>query len=78
MDDHDEPPAPIGWPRALLTTAVIVVVAIGALVYGTNAVLTKIHGKTRSSLVGIATLMFFVVLFALAWALRQLQHRKII
>ena len=29
MDDHDEPPAPIGWPRALLTTAVIVVVAIG-------------------------------------------------
>jgi protein-S-isoprenylcysteine O-methyltransferase Ste14 len=78
MDDHNEPPAPIGWPRALVTTAVIVVVAIGALVYGTNAVLTKIHGKTRSSLVAVATLMFFILLIALAWALRQLQRRKII
>ena len=48
------------------------------LVYGTNAVLTKVHGKTRSSLVAIATTMFFVVLFALAWALRQLQRRKMI
>jgi hypothetical protein len=33
------------------------------------------HGKTRSSLVGIVTPLFFVVLIALAWALRQLQRR---
>ena len=78
MDDHTEPPAPIGWPRALLTTAIIVVVGIGVLVYGSNAVLTKIHGKTRSSLVGIVTPLFFIFLLALAWALRQLQRRKII
>jgi len=78
MDDHTEPPAPIGWPRALLTTAVIVVVGIGVLLYGSNAVLTKIHGKTRSSLVGIVTPLFFIFLLALAWALRELQRRKII
>lgn len=78
MDDHTEPPAPIGWPRALLTTAIIVVVGIGVLVYGSNAVLTKIHGKTRSSLVGVVTPLFFIFLLAMAWALRQLQRRKII
>ena len=78
MDDHTEPPAQIGWPRALLTTAIIVVVGIGVLVYGSNAVLTKIHGKTRSSLVGVVTPLFFIFLLALAWALRQLQRRKII
>jgi hypothetical protein len=78
MDDHTEPPAPIGWPRAILTTAIIVVVGIGVLVYGSNAVLTKIHGKTRSSLVGIVTPLFFIFLLAMAWGLRQLQRRKII
>jgi len=78
MDDHTESPAQIGWPRALLTTAIIVVVGIGLLVYGSNAVLTKIHGKTRSSLVGVVTPLFFIFLLALAWALRQLQRRKII
>jgi hypothetical protein len=78
MDDHNELSASIGWPRALLTAAVIVVVGVAVLVYGTNAVLTNIHGRTRSSLVGIVTPMFFVLLLALAWALRQLQRRKII
>ena len=76
-DDTDLPP-PIGWFRAVLTVAAIVVVAIAVLVYGTNAVLTKVHGRTHGSLVGIATTMFFVVLLALAWALRQLQRRKVI
>ena len=76
-DDTDLPP-PIGWFRAILTAAVIAVVGIAVLVYGTNAVLTKVHGLNRSSLVGIATTMFFVVLIALAWALRQLQRRKMI
>jgi len=76
MDD-DADPTPIGWGRALLTTAIIVVVAIGVLVYGTNALL-DIHGKTRSSLVAVATTLFFVLLIALAWGLRQLQRRKVI
>ena len=76
-DDTDLPP-PIGWLRAILTVAVITFVGIEVLVYGTNAVLTKVHGKTHGSLVAVATTMFFVVLLAMAWALRQLQRRKLI
>jgi hypothetical protein len=77
MDDDNEPPHTIGWPRAILTAVAVVVVAIALLVYGSNAILT-LHGKTRSSLVGIVTPLFFVVLIAMAWGLRQLQRRKII
>jgi hypothetical protein len=78
MPDDMESPPRIGWPRALATSVVIVVVGIVTLVYGPNWVLTKIHGKTRSSLVAVATTMFFVLLVALAWALRRLQGKKII
>jgi hypothetical protein len=77
MSDHPDPPHPIGWPRAILTAAVIVIVAIAVLVYGSNTILTM-HGKTRSSLVGIVTPLFFVVLVAIAWGLRRLQRRNII
>ena len=78
MTDEPDTPSPIGWLRAILTTAIISLVTIAVLVYGTNAVLTKIHGKTRSSLVAVATLVFFGFLALFAWALRQLQRRKII
>jgi hypothetical protein len=78
MTDDTDRDSPIGWFRAIVTVAVIACVGIAVLVYGTNAVLTKWQGRTRSSLVGLATTMFFVVLFGLAWALRQLQRRKMI
>jgi hypothetical protein len=78
MADHTETPSPIGWFRAIVTALIIVVVGIGVLVYGTNAILTDIHGKTRSSLVAVATIVFFVFLIALAWTLRWLQRRKVI
>ena len=78
VDDKQDPPNPIGWPRAIVTAIVIVVVGFGVLVYGGNAVLTKVHGVTRSSLVGIVTPGFFVVLIVMAWVLRQLQRRKMI
>jgi multisubunit Na+/H+ antiporter MnhG subunit len=78
MADGTAPAPTISWPRALLTGGLIVIVGIIALVYAPNWVLTKIHGKTRSSLVAVATTMFFVVLLVMAWALRRLQHRRII
>ncbi len=68
----------IGWPRAVVSALVILVVGIALLVYAPNAVMTKIHGKTHGSLVAVATTMFFVFLFALAYVLRQLQRRNII
>jgi hypothetical protein len=75
MTEDVEPRPTISWLRAVLTVVGILVVGIGILVYGTNAVLTM-HGKTRSSLVAVATTIFFVGLFALAWALRALQRRR--
>jgi len=78
MDDDKEQPHSIGWFRALISALIITIVGIAVLVYGTNAILTKFHGKTRGSLVGVATTVFFVVLIAMAWGLRQLQRRKII
>jgi hypothetical protein len=82
MTDDTHVPAPvarpIGWFRAIASAVIIAVVGIGVLVYGSNAVLTRIHGKTRSSLVAVVTTGFFVFLIALAIALRQLQKRKVI
>jgi hypothetical protein len=78
MSDHDETPVTISWLRALVTGLVIVIVAILALVYVPNWILTRIHGKTRGSLVAVATIAFFVLLFALLWTLRFLQRRKVI
>jgi hypothetical protein len=78
MTDHDDPPSEIGWPRALLTGAIVAIVAIVALVYVPNWILTNISGKTRSSLVAVATTTFFVLFFAIAWTLRWLQRRKVI
>ena len=78
VDDTGKPPPHIGWIRAILTATAIAVVGIAVLVYGMNAVLTKVHNLNRGNLVGIATTMFFVVLLALAWALRRLQRRHLI
>ena len=75
--DAEASPASIGWTRAILTAVVISVVGIGALVFGTNA-LMETHGRSRSTLVAIATTMFFVLLLALAWLLRRLQARHLI
>jgi len=77
-DGKDNAPPGISWTRAILTAAAIAVVGIAILVYGANAVLTKVHSLNRGNRVGIAMTMFFVVLFALAWALRQLQRRHVI
>ena len=75
--DAEESAASIGWVRAILTAAVIAVVGIVVLVYGTNAVMTT-QGHSRSTLVAVATTMFFVLLLLLAWALRRLQARRVI
>jgi len=73
---HEPAPSEICWLRAILTAAIIVAVGIAVLLYGTNAVLTKVHSIHRPQRVAIATLLFFVALFALAAALRWLQRRR--
>jgi len=78
MGDELEPAHPIGWVRAILTGLAIALVGIVVLVYVPNAALTKLHGKTHSSLVALTTTIFFVALFAMAGVLRWLQRRKLI
>jgi hypothetical protein len=78
VDEMAEPPSHIGWIRAILTAAAIAVVGTAILVYGTNAVLTKVHGLNRHTRVGLATALFFIALFAIAWVLRWFQRRHAI
>ena len=73
-----EPEPHIGWLRAILTAAAIVVVGVAVCIYGANAALTKLHSISRHGQVAVATTIFFVGLFVIAWALRILQRRKII
>ncbi len=74
----DEGAAHIGWARAILTAAIIAVVGIAVCVYGTNAILTRVHSWNRHARVFVATSWFFVTLLAIAWGLRRLQRRKVI
>ena len=79
MADADHEPEPhIGWLRAILTAAAIVVVGVVVCIYGANAALTKLHSIDRPQQVALATTIFFVGLFAIAWLLRILQRRKIL
>lgn len=77
-DDVVEERTRIGWWRATLSSVAIFVVGIGVLVYGTNAVVTRLLSVSRSTRVGIATTVFFVAFGALAWTLRRLQRGHII
>ncbi len=77
-DDVVEERTRIGWWRATLSAVGILVVGVGVLVYGTNAVVTKLLSVSRSTRVGIATAVFFVAFGALAWTLRRLQRGRII
>lgn len=78
VDAPDSPTAAIGWTRAVLSAVALVLAGVAVLVYGANAVLTRLGGLDRSPRVGIATVGFFVGLFALAWLLRRLQQRHLI
>ena len=54
------PGTTIGWPRAILTAAIIVAVGIALCVYVPNAVLTRFHSINRHTQVAVATTIFFV------------------
>jgi hypothetical protein len=68
----------LSWPRAVVTTLGVLVVAVGLLVYGSNLMLTKLTGLSRSGRVGVTTVWFFAAFFSLAAALRWLQRRRLI
>jgi hypothetical protein len=68
----------IGWPRAVLSGLVVIVVGFAGAVLGPNAILTKSLALTRGARELLATLLFFAVIAILAATLRWLQHRKLI
>ena len=79
VGNSSEPSEPrLGWLRAAVSVLVVTAVAIGVLLYGTNALLNRLTSLDRGQRVGIATAVFFVAFFALAWALRRLQQRHVI
>jgi hypothetical protein len=73
-----EPPSPIGWGRAVVSTFVILVVGVTALVIFPNWVLVHLTGLSRNGRVAVATVGFALAFLAIAWALRRMQaHRAI-
>ena len=72
--DEQAPPVTIGWLRAMVTGVLIVVIGIGALAYGTNALVTHLTSLDRSQRVGVATACFFIVFAVMACGLRRLQR----
>jgi hypothetical protein len=73
-----DPPAEIGWLRAIASGLAILIVGVGGAVYGADRILTKALGLRRTPREYLAVALFFLVLIVLAWALRRLQERKLI
>jgi len=72
------PYAEIGWPRAIASGLAILVVGIGAAVYGADRILTKALGLRRAPREWLAVALFFLVVIVMAYVLRRLQERKLI
>jgi hypothetical protein len=71
-------PAEIGWLRAIASGLAIILVGVGAAVYGADRILTKALGLRRTPREWLAVGLFFLVVVVMAWALRRLQARKLI
>ncbi|MEX1006407.1 MAG: hypothetical protein WD271_01010 [Acidimicrobiia bacterium] len=68
----------IGWGRALVSAAVILVAGAVLLVFVPNWLLTHLTGLSRNGRVAVVTTSFVVVFVAFAWVLRRLQARRVI
>lgn len=67
----------IGWARAIGSGLAILVVGFVASVYAANSVVTKLTGVSRNTRQYLASVLFLVVVVAMAWVLRRLQGRLI-
>jgi len=68
----------IGWPRAIATGLVVLIIGFAGAILGPNAILTKSLALTRTAREWLAIALFFTVIIVLAVALRWLQHRKLL
>ena len=74
----DDGASDIGWIRAILSGVAILFVGVLVGVYGANSILTKASSLSRDTRQYLAAGLMFVVVIAMAWALRRLQARKLI
>jgi hypothetical protein len=68
----------IGGGRAILSGVTILVIGIGASVWGSDYVLKHFTGLSRDSREYLASALFFAVVIVMAWGLRRLQQRGVI
>ena len=78
QNEDDVPAASIGWIRAVVTGAIVLVVGLAASVGVANVILTRATGLSRSDREYVASVVFVAVVFLLAWALRRLQAHGLI
>lgn len=77
-DGPDVPQARIGWLRAIASGLVILIVGLGATLYGTDKLVTSLTGMSRDSRALVVTAVFLVIFAVVAWMLRRLQARGLI
>lgn len=70
--------ASIGWGRAVGSGLAVVVLGLLVCVYLPNYLVTHLSSWTRDQRAGLATVVCFAGLAAIAWLLRRLQARGVI
>ena len=70
--------AEIGWWRAIASGLAVIVAGYLVAVVGANTVMRRATGLSRDGRQWAATVLFFVVVFVLAWGLRRLQARGLV
>lgn len=78
MNQIDGDGPDIGWGRAIASGLAILLVGFVASVYAANSVVTKLTGASRSTRQYLASVLFVVVVVAMALVLRRLQARRLI
>ena len=75
LEDAGSPVARVGWGRAIMIGAGVLIVGFGGAVGGANAIMTRLTGVSRNVRQWLATALFLLVVVGLAWVLRRLQAR---
>ena len=77
-DGLDVPQARIGWLRAIGSGLAILIVGLGATLYGSDKLVTSLTGMSRDDRALVVSAVFLVIVAVMAWALRRLQARGLI
>ena len=68
----------LGWPRAVLTVGVVLVVGFTGLAIVPDLIVTRLTGVARDTRAGLASAWFLLAFVGLTWAIRRLQAHHVI